>query len=247
MEVLDRNFQRAPGCECSIEVDPRRRRPRHAALPRRPGLQPHLVRRAGLRPGGAEGCAPHPDRGGNAARGGRGARVGLPLGERGPDLRPAEADARRLQPHARPGDRARPGPHRAVQLRAPAQGVHAAAAHRGDGHAQRRDQAADHEPRHRAPDARRLPLHRHGPLRAARRRAGDRAGAGAPAAQFPGLLHASRQRPDRPGRLGHRRDRPDLLPEPEAAGGLLAPRSTRGACRWRAASSSRPTTSCAAP
>ena len=60
--------------ECSIEVDPRTRRAGHDDIPRRPGLQPRLARRAGLRPRGAEGGAPHPERGGHAARHRRGAR-----------------------------------------------------------------------------------------------------------------------------------------------------------------------------
>ena len=66
---------------------------------------------------------------------------------------------------------ARARPHRALQLRAPAEALQAAAAHRRGRAAVGRAEAAADDARHRTPDARGLPLHRHGPFRAARRRA----------------------------------------------------------------------------
>ena len=72
------------------------------------GLQPRQPRRAGLRSGGAARGEPRAERRADAG-GDRGLpRQRLPLGQRGPDLRPAEADAGRLRPHARHRDAARP-------------------------------------------------------------------------------------------------------------------------------------------
>ena len=60
----------------------------------------------------------------------RGARQRLRLGQRRPDLRAAAADGGRILGDARQGDRGVARPHRALQLRARAAPVQAAAAHR---------------------------------------------------------------------------------------------------------------------
>ena len=80
-------------------------------------------------------------------------------------------------------------------------------------------------------------VHRHGPLRAARRRAGRGQAPGPAAPQLPGLQHAARLRPDRPGRLGHRPHRRHLQPERQDAARVLrragAGRSSRSCAAWR--------------
>jgi MFS family permease len=57
MAMLRRNFALAAGAECRSRSTRAPSR-RAAAGAGRPGLQPHQLRRAGLRPGGAEGRAP---------------------------------------------------------------------------------------------------------------------------------------------------------------------------------------------
>ena len=67
----------------------------HARRRRRTGrdrLQPRQPRRAGFRSGGAGGGQPHPERGGDPRGDRRLPRARLPLGQRRPDLRPAEAE-----------------------------------------------------------------------------------------------------------------------------------------------------------
>ena len=65
---------------------------RHAARPRSRRLQSLQPRHPGLRPGRAGSGEPRPVRARHAAADPRGARVRLQLGQRRPDLRPAEAD-----------------------------------------------------------------------------------------------------------------------------------------------------------
>ncbi len=113
-------------------------------------LQPHVGRRAGLRPGRAEGGEPRSRARTRRARDRRGARERLRLGQPRPDLRPAAADARELQGDARQGDRRLARPHRALQLRAPAAAVQAAAPHPRCRAAVAGDQARDPHARDRA-------------------------------------------------------------------------------------------------
>ena len=78
--------------DISIELDPRfMRAGRHRELAAH-RLQPRQPRRAGLRPRRAGGGQPHPERRRDAARDRCLPRQRLPLGQRRPDLRPAEAD-----------------------------------------------------------------------------------------------------------------------------------------------------------
>jgi oxygen-independent coproporphyrinogen-3 oxidase len=64
---------------------------------------------------------------------------------------------------------------------------------------------------HPPPDRGRLRLHRHGPLRQARRRAHRGPAPGPAAPQLPGLFDPRRVRPDGLRRVGHRQGRPELL------------------------------------
>ena len=93
MGHLRERFPFAPDAEVSIEVDPRKVDADDDRVPRPARLQPHLGRRAGLRPRRAEGGQPHPERGRDARRDRRRARERLRLGQHRPDLRAAEADA----------------------------------------------------------------------------------------------------------------------------------------------------------
>ncbi len=68
-------------------------------------LQSRQPRRAGFRSGGAARGEPHPERRGDGARDRRLPRRRLPLGQRRPDLRVAEADAGGIRAHARHGAR----------------------------------------------------------------------------------------------------------------------------------------------
>ncbi len=95
--------------EVSIEVDPRtatRQRLRHLA----DRLQPRQLRRAGLRRRCASRGAPRAVLRQRAGTGARGACAEVRVDQRRPHLRPAQADARVLQPHHRPGLHA--APHR---------------------------------------------------------------------------------------------------------------------------------------
>ena len=98
-------------------------------------------------------------------------------------------------------------------------------------------EAADPHARHRPPDARGLPVHRHGSLRQARRRARRGAAPGPAAAQLPGLLDAGRQRHARLRRVGDRQRRAVVLPEREEPERLLRRarrRAPAGVARHRA-------------
>ena len=155
---------------------------------------------------------------------------------------------RELRAHAGAGQRAAARPHRAVRLRASARALQAAAPHRHRRTARRRAQSVAMLGGAIAGFlAPRLHLHRHGPLRAARRRAGGGQAPGPAAPQLPGLQHAAGLRPDRPGRIGHRPGRRHLQPERQDAGGVLrraGPGPAAGGARPRAR---RATTCCGAP
>ncbi len=118
-----------PDGECSIEVDPRQVEPGRMAFLAALGFNRVSVGVQDFDPEVQQAVHRVQSEADDAPRDRRGARERLPLGESRPHLRAAEADARQLQRHARPGARARSGPDRALQLRAPAGGVQAAAAH----------------------------------------------------------------------------------------------------------------------
>ena len=114
----------------------------------RAGLQPHQLRRAGLRPrraaGGAPGAAVRKRARPDAQR--PGAR--LSIDQCRPDLRVAAADRGELRAHGAADRRVEARPHCAVRLRTPARALQAAAPHpcraaarrrAAGGHARRRD------------------------------------------------------------------------------------------------------------
>ena len=73
---------------------------RHGCVTRA-GIQPGEPRRAGFRPGRAARGEPDPERGRDPEREGRLAGAPGALGRLRPDLRPAEADSRRIRAHPR--------------------------------------------------------------------------------------------------------------------------------------------------
>nr|GEU28320.1 hypothetical protein [Tanacetum cinerariifolium] len=183
---------------------------RHArAHPRaaRARFQPRQPGRAGFRPRRAASRQPHPARARNPRRHGCRARCRLPLDQHRPDLRFAAADHGQHDAHAGPAPHSRRRP------------------------AQRGRQARFAGAVHRPPVRGRLCVHRHGPLRQARRRAGRGAAPGPPAAQLPGLFHARRGGPDRVRRVGHQRGGRHLQPERKNPGSVLRQAGRRGAAR----------------
>ena len=136
-------------------------------IPGRAGLQPHLRRHPGLRPRSAGGGEPHPVRGRDAHGDGRGAPLRVRVGQRRPDLRTAAADGGGFLEDSRPRDRRVARPHRALQLRARAAPVQAAAPHRDRGAPAAAGKARDPRARDREARGRGLRVHRHGPLREA--------------------------------------------------------------------------------
>ena len=129
MASLRRSFKLVAGRRDLDRGRPAHRHPRPSAPPGRAGLQPHQLRRPGLRPAGAAGGAPRavvrerarPDPGGACAA--------LRVDQHRPDLRPAQADPRVVRAHDRAGGRAATRSHRAVRLRPPAGALQAAAPH----------------------------------------------------------------------------------------------------------------------
>ncbi len=236
---------------------PARRRARHRGRParhhdrapreaRRARLQPPELRRAGLHPRRAGGDRPRPD-----LRADERAHRERPPGRlrRGdqlrPRLRPAAADRGELPPEPRAGRRAPPGSPGDLLLRLRPldppepeadRPVRAAAARGEDGALLRGA---------RAPDGRRLRADRHGPLRAARRRARPRRARRQARPQLHGLHGQAVERHDRLRRLRHRRGRGGLLRQREEAVALLREDRRKAASRSSAATCSTRTTASA--
>ncbi len=130
MATLREAFRLLPGPRFSIEVDPRTVTTATAGAPGGARLQPHELRRAGLRPGGAAGGAPRAAlrAGGQPDAAARDARIRID--QRRPDLRASAADADVAGAHRAAGGRIAAGPRCALRLRSPAATLQAATAHR---------------------------------------------------------------------------------------------------------------------
>ena len=134
-------------------------------------------------------------------------------------------------------DRCAARSHRALQLRPPAGGVQAAAAHRRGRPACARRQAAAAVAGDPSPERGGLRLHRHGPLRQAGRRSRRGAAPGPAAPQFPGLFDVCGLRSAGLRRLRHRTGRADLQPERQDPRRVLRPARSTARCRSCAGSS----------
>ena len=223
-----KHFELLDGGEYSIEVDPRKVDTATVALlgelgfnRMSVGVQDFDRARAGRRQSS-------PERRRNRQRHRRGARQWLQVGFHRSDLRSAQAERHRFQPHARArARRSIPTACRSTTMRiCPACSSRSAASPKPICRRPTpncRSCAGDQEA-----DRCRLCLHRHGPLRQARRRTGGCPAPGAPAPQFPGLFDLCRLRPAVVRHFVDRQGRTDLQPERQDAGRVL--RSPRRQC-----------------
>ena len=100
MAMIRRNFTLVPGGEYSIEVDPRTVTDQRLQTLARLGFNRLSFGVQDFRPGRAEGGAPRAAGRSGVRAGGNRPQDRLRVGQRGPDLRPAAADARVVQAHA---------------------------------------------------------------------------------------------------------------------------------------------------
>ena len=234
----------SPGAEVAIEVDPRVTTHRAAGAAAAARVQPRVVRRAGLHARGAGGSQPHPARGPDAPalRGRPAARVRVD--QHRPDLRAAAADARVVRPRGRQRRVDAAGSRGRVLVRPRALDSRQPEAHRPGDAADGGAQAGVVRGRDGAVPGRRLRADRHGPLRAAARRARACLGGAAAPPQLHGLHHEARHRHGGSRRVGHRRRRRRVRAEHEEALHVLRRSRRRAGFPSSAATCSTRTTGC---